>query len=38
MVGQIRAYVLLLCEPMRAVTAGRSGRDLSRAAPRRAQG
>lgn len=37
LVGQIRAYVLLLCEPMRAVTVGRSGRDLRRAAPRCAQ-
>lgn len=31
MVGQLRAYVLLLREPMRAVTAGQSGRDLGRA-------
>lgn len=34
LVGQIRAYVLLLREPMRAVTAGRSGTDLSRAVRR----
>lgn len=37
LVGQIRAYVLPLREPMRAVTAGRSGGVLSRATLRCAQ-
>lgn len=34
LVGQIRAYVRLLGEPMQAVTAGRSGRSLRRAVRR----